>query len=100
MTHGENLPWLESLQEAGTEIPLLKKQPVLDEHLFPVWEAFLFLSHYRTVGMAEGAIPLSEVWGYLALYAITGETYRQWFVECLRGLDQAYLKERHGKSRT
>ena len=91
------MAWLERLQEAGAKIPLLERdgQPLLHDHLYPVWEAFVFLTHYRTIGMAEGPIPLTEVLAYFGLMSIAGEEYRQWFAECLRGLDQAYLKERH-----
>ena len=55
------------------------------------WAAFADLSGSRPVGMAPGAIPLTEVEAWFRLHGVDDPEDREEYLEVIRILDAAYL---------
>lgn len=67
-----------------------RQDPWIDEDLLPVWVAFWQLVGSRTVGMAAGSIPWSELSRWCQDHEIEGAERRRW-CRLLSAMDVAWL---------
>jgi hypothetical protein len=76
----------------GIPIPkALTDRPLLEAHLFPVMRGYQEICTSRSIGMAAGPIPWSELSAWCSDNGIVGANRLRW-VRMLRALDMADLK--------
>ena len=63
------------------------------EHLAFAWRAFWELSSDRSVGFGVGPIPFTAIARYADRYGVGERDAFERFLELIRGMDAAYLKD-------
>jgi len=64
----------------------------------PFFEAFLFLSQYRRIGLSAGRVPLQEIVTYLNELGVVSQGLRLDYIKMISALDDEYLKIREKRN--
>ena len=88
----ETIKFFKQLEEEGKDVPALNKMPVLFFDAAPFWVAFMNLSSSRQIGMGLGAIPYSEITGWLTENGIVRFEDRERYRRFIDVLDKKYLE--------
>lgn len=99
LRHGKHLEWFFSLEENGTQVRALDDMPTLYPDLAGSWKAFWDLSGSRSVGLAIGPIPFSEIAAYCTFYGITGESANR-LIRHVQILDMTFLEHHKPPDKT
>jgi len=74
------------------DVPALRERPELYDDLIYVWQAFLFLSCSRPIGMGVGSIPIGEIESYCNFMQIYDFEERFEYLRLIKALDGEFLK--------
>ena len=87
---------MQDLAEQGVRVKSLESRPELDEGVVFFWNAFQMLSPSRSVGMAVGGIPFSEILAFCDMAELRGIEERIEFVRVIQSMDAEFLKHKPG----
>jgi len=79
------------LEADGNQVEALETKPTLYLDLINDYRAFIVLSASRSISMAEGPIPLSEIYAYMQIFEINKYDQRKLFLKRIRFMDKIYL---------
>lgn len=70
----------------------LPNEPVIEDDMIPLWNAFWVIHRNRQTGFGPGAIPLNAITAYCNEFKIRDEYDRQRFMGFIFLMDNAYMK--------